>query len=151
MRTEVIHQKKNESFFLKSRALMFIRNVGCHMKTDIVLDNQKESVYEGLLDAIVTVGCSIAGMNSSAKFVNSRYNSIYIVKPKMHGPEECNFTNIIFENVERILKLKKYTVKIGIMDEERRTTLNLKECVRTLKKRPTPGRELREYYPYFSV
>ena len=53
----------------------------------------------------------------------------------MHGPEECNFTNIIFENVERILKLKKYTVKIGIMDEERRTTLNLKECVRTLKKR----------------
>ena len=119
--------KNNESFFLKSRALMFIRNVGCHMKTDIVLDKQKESVYEGLLDAIVTVGCSIAGMNSSTKLVNSRYNSIYIVKPKLHGPEECAFFNSLLDDVESMFKLPNHTIKVGLMDEERRTSCNLKE------------------------
>ena len=127
--------KKNESFFLKSRALMFIRNVGCHMKTDIVLDNQKESVYEGLLDAIVTVGCSIAGMNSSTKLANSRHNSIYIVKPKLHGPEECAFFNSLLDDVESMFNLPNYTIKVGLMDEERRTSCNLKKCIYELKDR----------------
>ncbi len=127
--------KNNESFFLKSRALMFIRNVGCHMKTDIVLDKQKETVYEGLLDAIVTVGCSIAGMNSSTKLVNSRHNSIYIVKPKLHGPEECAFFNILLDDVESMFKLPNHTIKVGLMDEERRTSCNLKECIYELKDR----------------
>ena len=127
--------KKNESFFLKSRALMFIRNVGCHMKTDIVLDKQKESVYEGLLDAIVTVGCSIAGMNSSTKLANSRHNSVYIVKPKLHGPEECAFFNSLLDDVESMFNLPNYTIKVGLMDEERRTSCNLKECIYELKDR----------------
>ncbi len=127
--------KKNESFFLKSRALMFIRNVGCHMKTDIVLDKQKESVYEGLLDAIVTVGCSIAGMNSSTKLVNSRHNSIYIVKPKLHGPEECAFFNSLLDDVESMFNLPNHTIKVGLMDEERRTSCNLKKCIYELKDR----------------
>ena len=127
--------KNNESFLLKSRALMFIRNVGCHMKTDIVLDKQKESVYEGLLDAIVTVGCSIAGMKSSTKLVNSRYNSVYIVKPKLHGPEECAFFNSLLDDVESMFNLPNYTIKIGLMDEERRTSCNLKKCIYELKDR----------------
>lgn len=127
--------KNNESFLLKSRALMFIRNVGCHMKTDIVLDKQKESVYEGLLDAIVTVGCSIAGMKSSTKLVNSRYNSVYIVKPKLHGPEECAFFNSLLDDVESMFNLPNHTIKVGLMDEERRTSCNLKKCIYELKDR----------------
>ena len=127
--------RKNESFFLKSRALMFIRNVGCHMKTDVVLNKQKETVYEGLIDAIVTVGCSIAGMNDSAKFVNSKYNSVYIVKPKLHGPEECKFFNSLLNDVEAVFNLPSHTIKVGLMDEERRTSCNLKECIYELRNR----------------
>ncbi len=127
--------KKNELFFLKSRALMLTRNVGLHMKTDIVMDKQKESVYEGLLDAIVTVGCSIAGMNSSTKFFNSRHNSIYIVKPKLHGPEECAFFNRLLDDVESMFNLPNHTIKVGLMDEERRTSCNLKECIYELRDR----------------
>ena len=114
---------------------MLIRNVGLHMKTDIVMDKQKESVYEGLLDAIVTVGCSIAGMNSSTKFFNSRHNSIYIVKPKLHGPEECAFFNCLLGDVESMFNLPNHTIKVGLMDEERRTSCNLKECIYELRDR----------------
>ena len=127
--------KKNKEFSVKGRALMFTRNVGSHMKTDIVLNKQKETVYEGLIDAIVTVGCSIAGMNGTAKFVNSKYNSIYIVKPKLHGPEECKFFNSLLNDVEALFNLPSHTIKVGLMDEERRTSCNLKECIYELKDR----------------
>ena len=87
---------------------------------------------EGILDAFVT---SLACLHDFKKKENSRVNSIYIVKPKMHGPEECDFTNLIFEYVEKVLKLKKHQILCGIMDEERRTSVNLKECIRALKNR----------------
>ena len=87
---------------------------------------------EGILDAFIT---SLACLHDFKKKGNSRVNSIYIVKPKMHGPEECSFTNSIFEKVEKVLNLKKNQILCGIMDEERRTSINLKECIRVLKDR----------------
>ena len=124
--------KNGSKIKLHGRSLLLNRNVGHLMTNPCILLKDGSECPEGILDAFIT---STACKHDLNKKKNSKKGSIYIVKPKMHGPEECNFTNIIFENVERILKLKKYTVKIGIMDEERRTTLNLKECVRTLKKR----------------
>ena len=85
---------------------------------------------EGIMDAFIT---SLACLHDFKKKGNSRVNSIYIVKPKMHGPDECKFTNLIFEKVEKVLNLKKYQILCGIMDEERRTSVNLKECIRVLK------------------
>ena len=87
---------------------------------------------EGILDAFIT---SAACLHDLKRKGNSKLNSIYIVKPKMHGPDECTFTDLIFEKVEKLLNLKKYTIKCGIMDEERRTSANLKECIRALKNR----------------
>ena len=87
---------------------------------------------EGILDAFIT---SAACLHDLKRKGNSKLNSIYIVKPKMHGPDECTFTDLIFEKVEKLLNLKKYTIKCGIMDEERRTSVNLKECIRALKNR----------------
>ncbi len=124
--------KKGSKIKLHGRSLLLNRNVGHLMTNPCILLKDGSECPEGILDAFIT---SAACLHDFKKKNNSRRKSIYIVKPKMHGPEECNFTNIIFENVERVLRLKKYTVKIGIMDEERRTTLNLKECVRALKKR----------------
>ncbi len=124
--------KNGSKIKLHGRSLLLNRNVGHLMTNPCILLKDGSECPEGILDAFIT---SAACKHDFRKKKNSRKESIYIVKPKMHGPEECNFTNIIFENVERILKFKKYTVKIGIMDEERRTTLNLKECVKTLKKR----------------
>ena len=117
---------------LHGRALLLNRNVGHLMTNPSVLLKDGSEIPEGILDAFVTSLCSLHDLKIKK---NSRTGSIMIVKPKQHGPEECWFTNLIFEKVEKVLKLKKYTIKCGIMDEERRTSLNLKECIRKLQNR----------------
>ena len=117
---------------LHGRALMLNRNVGHLMTNPSILLEDKSEIPEGIMDAFITVAASI---HDFKKRGNSRTKSVYIVKPKMHGPEEVLFTNKIFEKVEDILCLKRNTIKIGIMDEERRTTVNLKECIRATKNR----------------
>ena len=117
---------------LHGRALMLNRNVGHLMTNSSILLKDGSEIPEGLLDTFITTAAAIHDFKSKG---NSRTNSVYIVKPKMHGPDEAAFTDLIFEKVENVLGLKKYTIKIGIMDEERRTTVNLKECVRAVKNR----------------
>ncbi len=126
--------KNGETGFLKGRSLMLIRNVGHLMTNPAILSEANEEVPEGLMDAMFTT--LIASINFKQKtYKNSLYNSIYVVKPKMHGPEEVSFTDDTFNEIERILKLPQYTVKLGIMDEERRTSVNLFECIRAAKNR----------------
>ena len=119
----------------RGRALMLVRNVGHLMTTPAVLDRNRKPIYEGLLDAMITVLCAMPGLHPVTAESNSRTGSIYVVKPKMHGPAEVAFTNEIFNRVEATLGLPSNTVKIGIMDEERRTTVNLTECIRAAKSR----------------
>ena len=121
-----------KEFRLKGRSLLLCRNVGHLMTNSAILLKDGSEIPEGIMDSFITVACALHDLKKSK---NSKNGSIYIVKPKMHGPDECQFTNEIFEHVEKLLKLEKNTVKIGLMDEERRTSVNLKECVRILKDR----------------
>jgi malate synthase len=124
-----------EQLTLKGRSLMFVRNVGHLMTSNAILNENGEEIPEGILDAIVT---SLIGKHSlleNSTYQNSTKGSIYIVKPKMHGSEEVAFAGEIFDRVEDILGLDRYTLKIGVMDEERRTSLNLKSCIREVKDR----------------
>jgi len=117
---------------LHGRSLMLNRNVGHLMTNPSILLSDGSEIPEGIMDAFITTAAAIHDFKNKK---NSKTKSIYIVKPKMHGPDETAFTDQIFEKVENVLNLKKYTIKIGIMDEERRTTVNLKECIRAVKNR----------------
>ena len=124
--------KDGKGLKLHGRSLLLIRNVGHLMTNPSILLKDGSDVPEGIMDAFIT---SAAALHDLKKKRNSRKNSIYIVKPKMHGPDECAFTDLIFSKVEKTLNLKPYTIKVGLMDEERRTSANLKECIRALSKR----------------
>ncbi|MDC0932886.1 malate synthase G [Arcobacteraceae bacterium] len=124
-----------DELVLHGRSLLFIRNVGHLMTNPAILDKGGYEVFEGIMDAMITVLAAIPDINSKNTNSNSRTKSIYIVKPKMHGPDEVTFAIELFEKVELALNLPKNTIKIGIMDEERRTTINLKECIRAAKER----------------
>ena len=125
----------NEGFSLPGRSLLFVRNVGHLMTNDAVLTKDNQQVPEGILDGLITSLISLHDLKGNSRLKNSRQGSIYIVKPKMHGPEEVAFSSELFTRIEACLGLATNTIKMGIMDEERRTSVNLKECIRAAKDR----------------
>ena len=124
--------KNGQGLKLHGRSLLLIRNVGHLMTNPAITLKDGSEIPEGIMDAFITSAACLHDMNKKG---NSRTGSIYIVKPKMHGPDETAFTDLIFSKVEEVLELEQYTCKIGIMDEERRTSSNLKECIRSLENR----------------
>ncbi len=121
-----------EKISLHGRALLLNRNVGHLMTNPTIILKDGSEIPEGIMDAFFSTLCALHDFQNKN---NSRTGSVYIVKPKMHGPEEVSFTNKLFEKVEQVLDIPKYSIKVGIMDEERRTTINLKECIRQVKNR----------------
>jgi len=140
MTRELSHNRSYKSpqgqeFTLPGRSLMLVRNVGHLMTNPAVIDASGEEIPEGILDAMFTICIAMHDLNGNSNFKNSKTGSVYIVKPKMHGPEEVNFTCDLFAAVEKALNIKPLSVKVGIMDEERRTTVNLKECIKAAQER----------------
>jgi malate synthase len=132
-RTYVSPDKKKIS--LSGRSLMFVRNVGHLMTNSAVLDGDGNEIYEGILDSVITSLIAKHTLLKNGTYQNSKKSSIYIVKPKMHGSKEVAFANTLFNSIEDMLGLERHTIKIGVMDEERRTTLNLKACIKEVKDR----------------
>ena len=126
---------KGNDFSLHGRSLLFIRNVGHLMTNDAILNNQGEETPEGIMDGFITSLCALHDIRGASIKGNSRTGSIYIVKPKMHGPEEVTFTCDLFGRIEELLDIPENTLKIGIMDEERRTSINLKACIAAARER----------------
>jgi malate synthase len=120
---------------LPGRSLLLVRNVGHLMTTNAIIDRNGDEIFEGILDAIITTACALCDIRCDNSLKNSREGSIYIVKPKMHGPREVQFTVALLARVEEMFGLEPNTIKVGVMDEERRTTINLKECIRAVRKR----------------
>lgn len=130
----IVRRADGSDIRLAGRSLMFVRNVGHLMTTDAVLDSSGHEVPEGIVDAVVTVLCALSsGRHGSPP--NSTSGAVYVVKPKIHGPEEAKFANELFRRVEELFGLETNQIKVGLMDEERRTSVNLGECVRALRNR----------------
>ena len=127
--------KNGKMILLPGRSLMLVRNVGHLMTNPSVKDSKGNEIYEGIMDAFFTICIAIHDIIGNGIYKNSKTKSIYIVKPKMHGPEEVQFTCDLFSEIEKVFNLPENTVKLGIMDEERRTTVNLKECIEVAKHR----------------
>jgi malate synthase len=132
---KIVTLPTGEEALLPGRSLLFVRNVGHLMTNPAILLPDGTEIPEGIMDAVITSAISVQDVKGLAKYGNSREASIYIVKPKMHGPGECAFTNDLFDAVEDLLGLPRHTIKVGVMDEERRTSANLAACIHAVRER----------------